>query len=193
MQQFSRLLRPVAAVAALVGLVACQPPEPKLQWQPLTLPDAHLKVMLPCSPQMARTPVDFGVDIGQVPVSMAGCDAEQATYAVSHWLLDDVHLADDALAFWQAAVLMNLKPLDGKEAKSGAAFVPEGALPLSRSIRATVEGIGPSGWTITTHGVWFARQEGNKARIFHAVIYAPKPQHAVATEFFNSLELQLLP
>lgn len=193
MQQFSRFLRPVVAVAALVGLAACQPAKPELQWQPLELPGAHLHAQLPCAPQMARTPVDFGVDIGQVTVSIAGCDADQSTYAVSHWLLDDAKLADDALAFWQAAVLMNLKPLDGEGSKSGAAFVPEGAMPLSRSIRATVEGVGPSGWTITTHGVWFARQEGEKARIYHAVIYAPKPQHEVATAFFNRLQLQLQP
>lgn len=189
MQQFSRLLRPAAAVAALVGLVACQPSKPELPWQPLDLPEARLRVEFPCAPQMARTQVDFGVDIGMVPVSIAGCDAEQSTYAVSHWVLDDAKLADDALAFWQAAVLMNLKPVDGDNSKSGALFVPPGAMPLSRSIRATVEGIGPSGWTITTHGVWFARKEGDKARIYHAVIYAPKPQHEVATDFFDSVQL----
>lgn len=50
--------------------------------------------------------------------------------------------------------------------------------------------LGPSGWVMTTHGVWFARQEGDSARIIHAVIYSPKPNHEVAQRFFGSLVLE---
>jgi hypothetical protein len=53
-----------------------------------------------------------------------------------------------------------------------------------------VQGVGRAGWTVTTHGVWFARQEGNKARIYHAVIYAPKAYHQTANTFFNSIILK---
>ena len=178
-------------MAALVAglLAACSPQEPALPWEPLTIESVGLEVEFPCDPQMARTPVDFGMG-APVPVNMVGCDAAESTYAVSHWLLDDARQADDALAFWQAAVLTRLSAVDGRGNKSGAPFVPQGAMDLSRSIRATVEGEGPSGWTITTHGVWFARQEGERARIFHAVIYAPKAQHERASHFFNSLVLK---
>lgn len=188
MKKPSDVLR-CAALVVLSCLAAACDTEPQLTWHPVVLDDAGLEVSFPCDPQVANTPVDFGMDGGSVMVNMIGCDAVDSTYAVSHWVLDDAAQADDALAFWQAAVLTKLKAVDGQESRSGAPFVPPGAMDLSRSIRATVEGEGPSGWTITTHGVWFARQEGSKARIYHAVVYAPKAQHQQAATFFKSLVL----
>ena len=188
MKKPSSLLRG-ASVLALACLTAACDTEPQLAWTPVVLQDAGLEVSFPCDAQVAQTPVDFGMEMGSVMVNMMGCDAVDATYAVSHWLLDDAAQADDALAFWQSAVLTRLSAVDGAEAKSGAPFVPLGAMDLSRSIRATVEGVGPAGWVIATHGVWFARQEGEKARIFHAVVYAPKVQHKQAANFFQSLVL----
>lgn len=179
----------LVAVTALV-LSACAEKEPVLAWQPVSLNDAGLDMQFPCTPQFARTPVDFGMEMGSVPVHMMGCDAVDSTFAMSHWLLDDARQADDALAFWEAAVLAQFNAVDSENAKSGAHFIPAGAMDLPRSIRATVEGEGRSGWTVTTHGVWFARQEGDKARIFHAVIYAPKPYHQNAQTFFNSIALK---
>ncbi|MBF6632269.1 MAG: hypothetical protein ITG01_14150 [Comamonas sp.] len=184
----STFLRCASAAAMVWCMTACDN-EPQLKWQPAFLADAGLKVQFPCDAQVAQTPVDFGMDMGSVPVNMMGCDAVDSTYAVSHWLLDDAQQADDALAFWEAAVLSRLTAVDGTESRSGAPFIPAGAMDLSRSIRATVEGVGPAGWVITTHGVWFARQEGDKARIFHAVVYAPKAQHQHASTFFQSLAL----
>lgn len=178
----------MAGVLLAGWLVACTPQEAPLPWAPLSIDSVGLQVQFPCTPQTANTPVDFGLG-GAVTVHMLGCDAAESTFAVSHWLLEDAKQADDALSFWQAAVLTQLKPVDGGGQKSGSVFMPQGAMDLSRSIRATVQGEGPSGWTITTHGVWFARQEGEKARIFHAVVYAPNQQEALASRFFNGLVL----
>lgn len=184
------LMRCAATLGAALMLVACSNPEPELPWQAVSLDAAGLEMQFPCAPQFATTPVDFGLDIGSVPVSMSGCDAVDSTFALSHWLLDDAALADDALAFWQVAVLSQFDAVDGKQAKSGAPFVPAGAMDLPRSIQATVEGVGRAGWTVTTHGVWFARKEGDKARIFHAVVYAPKAYHDTAQTFFKSITLK---
>lgn len=179
----------VCATAAVLG--GCGSNEPELTWHEVSLRDAKLHASFPCQPDVAQSRLDFGMEQGPVNVTMMGCDAVDSTYALSHWLLDDVRQADDALAFWQAAVLTKLDALDSDEGKSGAVFVPPGAMNLSRSIRATVQGIGPSGWNITTHGVWFAKQEGDKARIYHAVMYSPQAQHKVASQFFKALELDL--
>ena len=178
-----------AGMAVLLG--GCTPQPPDLNWVPVTLSDAGLQARFPCQPDVAQRKIDFGMEGGPSTVNMMGCDAVDSTYAVSHWLLDDARQAEDALVFWEAAVLSKHDAVDGEgaSAKSGAPFTPPGAMPLARSIRATVQGLGPSGWNITTHAVWFARQEGDKARIFHAVIYSPKPQHEVATQFFNGLTL----
>lgn len=190
MRTFFAFSRRAAGAALLLVLLGCGQGQPQLPWRQVEVAEAKLLVSFPCEPQVGRTRVDFGMGAGPVEVSMMGCDAIDSTYAVSDWVLDDASRADEALAFWQAAVLSKLKAVDGKNSKSGAPFVPPGAMPLSRSIQATVEGEGPSGWTITTHGVWFARQEGEKARIIHAVIYAPKPYHEIAQQFFQGLVLE---
>lgn len=190
MRKIPTLMRCAVTVATALVLAACGEQEPQWKWQTVALEDAKLEMKFPCDPQFARTPVDFGMDMGSVPVNMMGCDAVDSTFALSHWVLEDGKQADDALSFWEAAVLSRLQAVDGKDDKSGAPFVPPGAMDLSRSIRATVEGVGPSGWTLTTHGVWFARKEGDKARIFHAVVYAPKPNHQVAGTFFQSITLK---
>ncbi len=173
-----------------VGLAGCSDKQSALDWRSVELTEARLTANFPCEPQVARTPVDFGLPQGPVPVGMMGCDAVDTTFVVSHWLLNDSRQADDALAMWQSKVLTLTKAVDGKHSKSGAPFVPEGALPLGRSIRATQEGEGPSGWTMTLHAVWFAREEGNGVRLFHAAMFAPKPKHEVADEFFAGLVLE---
>lgn len=178
------------AAAALALLSACADKEPELTWQHVSLEGTGLEMNFPCDPQFASSPVDFGMEIGSVPVTMMGCDAADSTFAMSHWLLDDAAQADDALAFWQVAVLSRFNAVDGEGVKSGAQFLPAGAMDLPRSIQATVEGVGRAGWTVTTHGAWFARQEGNKARIFHAVVYSPKAYHRTASTFFNSISLK---
>ena len=176
-----------------LAVTACSEP-PKVDWKEVEMADAGLNMAFPCDADVAQQKVDFGLGNGPVVVNMMGCDAVDSTYAMSHWVLDDAKQADDALAFWQAAVLTKLEAVDGNASgeKSGSQFVPSGAMPLPRSIRATVQGVGPSGWTITTHGVWFARKEaGDKARIYHAVVYSPKPQHEQASDFFQRIKLQL--
>lgn len=190
MSTLSFLQRYVAAGAAALALSACGNQEPELPWQSVAWEEAGLQMDFPCQPQFARTPVDFGLDIGNVPVNMMGCDGVDSTFAVSYWVLEDGALADDALAFWQVAVLSQFNAVDGKEAKSGAPFVPAGAMDLPRSIQAHVEGVGRAGWTVTTHGVWFARAQGEQARIYHAVVYAPKAYHQTAQKFFNSITLK---
>ena len=184
------MVRYAVATAAALVLAACGSKEPEMPWQSVSWDEAGLEMRFPCAPEFARTPVDFGMEIGSVPVSMMGCDAVDSTFAMSQWLLDDAPQADDALAFWEVAVLSQFDAVDGDDSKSGAQFVPAGAMDLPRSIRATVEGVGRAGWTVTTHGVWFARKEGDKARIYHAVVYAPKAYHQTANTFFNSITLK---
>lgn len=74
-------------------------------------------MIFPVSLEVGRTKVDFGMGDGPVLVSMMGCDAVDSTYALSDWVLEDASRADEALAFWQAAVLTKLKAVDGKIAR----------------------------------------------------------------------------
>lgn len=189
------------AAAAALALASCGDKEPEIHWLDVDLPEAGLKARFPCPLQRQNVQLDFGLGNGPVQVHAMGCDdaVTQSTFALSHWVLDDASQADEALAFWQVQVLdRRLRAVDGgKGDRSGGAFLPKGAMTLPRSVRVTMEGRtevqqGSSkdmDWNISAHGVWFARREGEKARIFHAIIYSPKPIHKVASQFFNSFEL----
>ena len=48
----------------------------------------------------------------------------------------------------------------------------------------------PDGSAIVADGVWFARLEGGRARLYHAVVYARQPRQALADAFFAGLALQ---
>jgi hypothetical protein len=86
-------------VAALM-LAACSP---ALNWRSVPLDGAALTATLPCKPDHAvRT-----VEMAGLPVelAMAGCEADNATFAISHAALPDPARADTALAHWRAAAL----------------------------------------------------------------------------------------
>lgn len=185
MTLFPPCLRLLTCCAVGLLLSACNT-EPELPWQTVQFTEAGIEAAFPCTPQLARRAVDFGFG-ESVSMQMMGCDAAESTFALSNWLLEDPAQTQEALIHWQAAVLAGLTP--EAQANSGAAFTLAGSLDLPNAIRVTASGVGPSGWSITTHGVWFARAEGTGARIFHAVVYSPGPQPAVAERFFARLRL----
>lgn len=177
-------------------LVACTP---KLDWRQVTVEGTPLRLLLPCDPQLASKPVELGQGLGVVQMSMMGCDADNTTYAVSHFLVSEPSRAAEMLSYWQAAVLGQMNPGAAGQAPAGAKqlnakgdgpFLPAGALNLPQSLRSTFEGVGPQGWKLTAHGVWFARMEPQGARLYHAVLYSDKQRTDEANTFFGSLQLQ---
>lgn len=165
-------------------LVGCSP---ALNWRSVPLPDAGITITLPCKPDQAtRT-----VELAGVPVelSMAGCDADGATFAVSHAALADPAQASAALRHWRAAVVANL----GAGAAATAAdtpYTPKGALPLPQSVRTVVQGQRADGSPVFAQGVWFARAAGPQMRLYHAVVYTGKPRPELADQFFAGMVLQ---
>lgn len=167
-------------------LLGCSP---ALNWRTVQLKDAPLQILLPCDAKTARRDVNLGSE--QVSMAMVGCEADHATYAVSHFLLREPAQAAETLARWQAAVSTQLQALKSPQAFDEAAFVPRGALNLPQSVRTTLTGVGQQGQKLVGHGAWFARLEGQRSvRIYHAVIYADKPQPEAAETFFAGLQLQ---
>ena len=167
-------------VAALM-LAACSP---ALNWRSVPLDGAALTATLPCKPDHAvRT-----VEMAGLPVelAMAGCEADNATFAISHAALPDPARADTALAHWRAAAL----------ARVGAAlvlpeqgFAPPGPLPRPRAGGRVAQGQRADGPAVTVQGVWFARAMGPQVRLYHAVVYTAKPRPDVADAFFAGLTL----
>ena len=172
-----------AALGLAAALAACSP---ALNWRSVTLPDAGLTLTLPCKPEQATREVDLGA--GAVALSMMGCEADGATFAVSHLLLDDPAQAGATLALWRAAVRARMQA-EGAE-QAGAPFVPARALALPQSVRMAARGRAPDGTAVAADAVWFARLEGSHARLYHAVVYARAPRAEAAATFFDGLALQ---
>lgn len=205
------LLGTAAFWAALAGC------SPALNWRTVAVPEAGLQIALPCKPETATRTVELAG--APQALSMLGCEADGATFAVSHVRLADPSTAGLALAHWQAATLARLgavpaspgaslangstsyagaasAPVAGEAAGGGAGnpssqpFVPPGALALPQAVRVTVQGRTPDGAVVTAHAVWFARASGAEVRVFHALVLANAPRPAAAETFFAGLELK---
>lgn len=183
---FSRPFPRGAVRLSLLGAVlllasACSP---ALNWRSVRLPDAALSLMLPCKPEQASRPVDWGQ--GPVELSLTGCEADGATFAVSHLRLEDPSQAGAVLAQWRQAVLGRLQV---PQAAVDTPFTPAGALALPQSLRSRIEGRSPKGEPVYLQGLWFARLEGSHARLFHVVMLSPRERTAVAVAFFEGVTL----
>lgn len=179
----------IALILFGVLLSSCTP---ALNWRSVPLNSAGLTVLLPCKPDYAVRPVELGT-ARPVELSMAGCDADGATFAVSHLRIDDPAQAGATLALWQAAVRARMHALAASEEPSLASvtpFVPAGALQLPQSVKAQMLGRAGDGSAVTAQAVWFARLEGAHARLYQAVVYSPAPRPEVAQTFIDGVRLQ---
>ena len=95
------LLRLVPAMATAAWLLACSP---ALNWREVSLGGAA--VMLPCKPDQAQRTVSMGGR--DVLLSMAGCEAAGALFAVGHVRADTAAQAAALLADWRAASLQSM-------------------------------------------------------------------------------------
>lgn len=176
-------LRHLVKLAVALVLLACSP---ALNWRGVALPEAGLSLSLPCKPDRATRPVDPGT--GMVELSMVGCEADGATFALSHMPLAHPAQAGAALARWRDAMRARMQAASGPQADTP--FVLPHALALPQSVRMAARGVAPDGSAVFAEAVWFARLEGGQARLFHAVVYARQPRPAVADTFFAGLVLQ---
>ncbi|MBV7457964.1 hypothetical protein KW843_26055 [Acidovorax sp. sif1233] len=168
----------------LAWLAGCSP---ALNWRSVPLPEAAITITLPCKPDRAVRPVELAGS--PVELAMAGCDADGATFAVSHAALADPAQVGAALTHWRAAAIANLG--SGAAARAvDTPYAPPGVLPLPQSVRTVVQGQRPDGSAVTAQAVWFARAVGPQVRLYHAVVYTPKPRPEVADQFFAGITLQ---
>lgn len=170
---------------ALLGLVAAC--SPALNWRTVPLPEAAITITLPCKPDQASRTVELAG--APVQLAMTGCDADGATLAVSHAALADPSKAGAALAHWRAAVIANL----GSGAAASAVdtpYAPAGVLPLPQSVRTVLQGQRQDGNAVSAQAIWFARPVGPQVRLYHAVVYTPRPRPELADTFFAGITLQ---
>ena len=172
-------IRPLVVVLALAGCT------PALNWREVGLPPTGAAALLPCKPDHAERSVPLGG--APTELSVSGCEAGGATFALMAATLPAGRAPDEVLAGWQQATLANMQ--------AGAVrredFRPPRGLPLAHAQRLVAEGRQADGRAVAAQAVWTARAaEGGGTELLHAVMYAPRPQPEVADAFFAGLKLR---
>ena len=159
-------------------LAACSP---VYNWRAVSLPQAELKLLMPCKPDQGRrmTPL-AGLS---VEMQMAGCEAGTALFVVTHVKLDEASLTVPALAEWKTAMLSNMQAQD---VTLLPVLTPRAASATPQPVRLIAKGKRRDGSAVVAQGIWFARD----AHLYHAVVYADKLNQDLVDSFFSGMELQ---
>ncbi len=173
------LPRPTAALLmAMVMLPACSP---ALNWREVRPEGTRLALLLPCKPDKAQKTVPLGGQATQL--SMLGCDAGGATFAVAVADLGDAAKAAPVLAQWQSLTLANMKA--GAAPQVSPLKLPgTAALPPASLVKA--EGQGPDGKPVSGQAAYFAQG----SQVFQVVMYSPRITPEAAETFFSSLKFE---
>jgi hypothetical protein len=157
---------------------------PALNWRDARLADGALSMLLPCKPDNVTREVGMG---GQMrSLSMVGCRADGATFAVSHVLVAGTEEAQAVLEGWRVAVLAHARA-DQQQAQP---FKLPGAWDAPQATRVQARARSADGSEVALDACWFARVDAAGVHLFHAVVLAPRPVASAAQTFFGSLALR---
>ena len=138
-----------------------------------------MSLLLPCKPDRASKSVPLGGR--ETRLSMTGCEAGGAMYALSVAELSDASEVAQVLSQWQALTLGHMRADLATPRKPMAVAGADGPAPLIFLAR----GIHPDGQAIEGQILFFARG----AQVFQAVIYAPRIGADAAETFFSGIKL----
>ncbi len=161
--------------------------QPALNWREVRSDLHPLVAVLPCKPDRGTREVPMGG--AMQALDMQGCDAAGATFAVSHVRLADPAQAGLVLAGWKTAVLANMRAQDARDQP----FVLPGTVALAQAVRTRATGRRADGRAVAAEAAWFARVGPAGVDVFHAVVYAERPDAALGTAadtFFAGLKFE---
>ena len=148
------------------------------------MPPTTAVALLPCKPDRAERSVPLGGE--PTPLSVQGCETGGATFALMAAKVPAGRAPDELLAGWQQATLANMQASGTPERQP---FHPARGLPLAHAQRVVAQGRQADGRAVTAQAVWTARAaEGGGTELLHAVMYAERPQPAVADAFFEGIK-----
>ena len=187
---FTSLFAFVAASVALLALLALPACSPTFNWRDVRPENTRLSLLLPCKPNKAQKVVPLGGR--STELTMLGCDAGGATFAVAVADLGDASKVAAVLVQWQNLTLANMKALP-----AGAAAGPTPAtqvLPLKLggtgiqppAVLVKARGQRPDGTAVTGQAAYFAQG----SQVFQVVLYADKVAPEVSESFFSSLKFE---
>ena len=164
-------------LALTTGLMACSP---SLNWR--TVPVEQLAALLPCKPDHAERQVEL--EGTSRTLSMWGCEAGGALFAVSHLRLDASTAAEPVIAAWQLAALRNMPGTTPQVLAFKAPVSPGQVAQPGIMVRAS--GKRTDGQAVQAQLAWFSRG----ADVYHLAVYAPALTPAMTDSFFTELQWQ---
>ena len=174
----SPMARLAAGALALLAVAACSP---AFNWREVRPEGTRLALLLPCKPDMAQKIVPLGGKA--TSLSMLGCDAGGATFAVAVADIGDAAQSAAILSQWQALTLANMKASGAPEVL--ALKVP-GAPVQPAPVRVAAQGLRGDGSAVRGEAAYFAQG----SQVFQVVMYAAKPAPEAAETFFSSLKFE---
>jgi len=174
---FLRTGRRVGAACWVLSLAACSP---GLNWRQVQMEAGAVTLLLPCKPDRAQKSVPLGGK--DTVLSMVGCEAEGAMFALSAADIGDAAQASAVLAQWQALTLSHMR---ASGTPSTVAFKVAGAS-APPPVRVAARGQQAEGRAIEGQALYFARG----SRLYQAVVYAPRIAPDAVDTFFSSIQLQ---
>jgi len=129
------------------------------------MPETTLSFELPCKPDKTTKPVTMA---GQtLDLSVVGCEAGDAVWAVMSAKLSANADRTDLLKGWRQATLQNMHATQIEDAM----WMPGRLTALPGALRIKARGTTAKGEPVRAHAVWFAHLEGDSVRVVHAVVY----------------------
>ena len=164
-------------LAAALLLAACNP---TLNWREVRAEPTTLSLLLPCKPDRGARTVPFaGRD---TELTMLGCDAGNATFAVAHAEIADPARAPEVVAQWKVATLAHLRGrVSGEQPQTVA-----GAAAAVPPVRTTATGQRANGKPVQSQAMYFTQGR----RVFQAVVYADTLAPEATDTFFASLRFK---
>ena len=173
-------VRAVCGLVVLTGLLLASACSPKLNWRDVQPGNTGLTLLLPCKPDQGDKIVPLGGR--STKLTMLGCDAGGATFAVAIADMGDAPNLPEVLTQWQAITLgnMNASP---STTQSRPLRVP-GASSEPAPVLVLAQGQRPDGSAVNGWAAYFTKG----SQVVQIVMYASAIEPVAAEIFFASIK-----
>ncbi len=175
-----RAVRAAWSLVAVTGLLLASGCSPKLNWRDVQPGNGGLTLLLPCKPDQGEKLVPLG---GRpTKMTMLGCDAGGATFAVAVADLGDAPNLPEVLTQWQALTLDNMKAAPATT-QTRPLRVP-GASAEPAPVLLVAQGQQPDGSAVNGWAAYFTKG----SQVVQVVMYATAIEPVAAEIFFSSIK-----
>ena len=168
-----------ASLAALLGLVACNP---TFNWREWPVQGTPLRAWMPCKPERASRPVPM---LGApVELHMHACETGGLRFALAWADVGQEALVPAALTAWRGASLQTLRVTAAAPDDPALAWpVNVPGVPQVQGVQA--QGTDPQGQPVLSRAAYFSRG----TQVFQAAVYGARLDEEALNAFFAGLSL----